>query len=125
MAAGDRSGAGIGNVAGAGRRGTFRATLGLLLLSVVLLVAFFGHALGTHIMLPYPDPTPVQAAHERFQGAISDVLFSMTGASFAACVLSGVIAACRWLMGRLRRSSRHGCGPIDDKCPAGNPGFPD
>ena len=78
-----------------------KVTLGMLLLSLALVVAFFAHGLATGIVLPYPDPTPAQAAHERFHQLISSALFLGAGGSLAACVLSCLIWG--WLTLKRRR----------------------
>ncbi|MHB1557649.1 MAG: hypothetical protein ACYC61_09235 [Isosphaeraceae bacterium] len=51
----------------------------LLLLSVALLLATFGHAAMSHTLLPQPDPTAEQAAHEAFHHPIGMTLFLATG----------------------------------------------
>ncbi len=79
-----------------------KVTLGLLILSIALVVAFFAHAFAAGILLPYPDPTPAQAAHERFHQPISMTLFLAAGASFAACLVSALIWSCVELI-RMRR----------------------
>jgi hypothetical protein len=48
-----------------------KVTLPLFLPTLALLVAFFGHEFATGVVLPYHDPTPAQAAHERFHHPIS------------------------------------------------------
>ncbi len=81
-----------------------KVTLGLLILSIALVVALFAHAFATGIILPYPDPTPAQAAHERFHHPISMALFTAAGASFAACLVSALFWAGLALIRRLRRA---------------------
>ena len=75
---------------------------GLFLLAVALSLAFFGHALATGIAVPYPDPTPEQAAHERYHRAISDPLFAVTAACWSLAGFAGLIRAGRWLLRRDR-----------------------
>ena len=81
-----------------------KVSLGLLILSVALVVGFFGHAFVAGIFVPYPDPTPAQAAHERFHHPISMALFLAAGASFAACLVSAPVWAGLALIRRLRRA---------------------
>jgi hypothetical protein len=81
-----------------------KVTLGLLILSIALVVAFFAHAFAAGIILPYPDPTPAQAAHERFHHPISMALFLAAGASFAAWLVSALFWAGLALIRRLRRA---------------------
>jgi multisubunit Na+/H+ antiporter MnhC subunit len=78
----------------------WKVTLGLLLVSLALAVAFFAHGMVTGTDLPYPDPTPTQAAHERFHRPIGTALFLAAGISFVACLASGVVTVCINLLKR-------------------------
>lgn len=62
----------------------------LLLLSVALLVATFGHGMWSHMLLPQPDPTSEQA-HEPFHRPIGNTLFLATGVSFLAANPVGLV----------------------------------
>jgi ABC-type Fe3+ transport system permease subunit len=81
-----------------------KITLGLLALSIAMVGAFFAHAFAAGILVPYPDPTPAQAAHERFHQPISMTLFLAAAASFAACLVSGLFWICVEIIRRLRRT---------------------
>ncbi len=81
-----------------------RVTLYLLILSLGLAMAFFGHAFATGIVLPYPDPTPAQAANQRFHGPISSALFLASAAAFMACMASAAIET--FLLRLARRRQR-------------------
>lgn len=61
----------------------WKITFGLLLLSVMLSAFCIGHAMGTGVAIPYPDPTPEQAAYEKYHLKINGTLFK--------------VAACSWL----------------------------
>ncbi len=81
-----------------------KVTLALLVLSLGLAVAFLVHAIATGVVIPYPDPTPEQAAYERFHRPIGSALFLAAGASFAAYLASAVVAVGLKMIGRQRRS---------------------
>jgi hypothetical protein len=75
-----------------------KVAAGLLALAVLLSAAFLAHGVGTGIAVPYPDPTPEQAAFERYHQRISlplclaaVVAWLAAGAALAAC-------AVRWLL---------------------------
>lgn len=69
-----------------------KTVAGLLVLSVVLLVATFGQGSMSHTLLPQPDPPPEQAAHEAFHRPIGSILFLATGVSFLVALLTGLVA---------------------------------
>lgn len=74
----------------------------LLLLAIALLLATFGHGMMSHTLLPQPDPTPEEAAHEAFHHPIGMTLFLATVVMFLAAILAGVVAVVEWLV-RLAR----------------------
>lgn len=64
----------------------WKIAVGLLLLALLLSAIWIGHGLATGIAVPYPDPTPEQAAYERYHRGISDSLFLTAGAGWFAAV---------------------------------------
>jgi len=67
------------------RRWSFglRMLLGVFAVCGLLLLILMAHGVATGIVVPYPDPTPEQAAYERLHGKISDWLFGLTALAWA------------------------------------------
>lgn len=75
-----------------------KVVVGLLSLALLLLAAFLAHGVGTGIAVPYPDPTPEQAAYERYHLGISQPLFLVTGAAWLAAGVTAAVCIGRWLL---------------------------
>jgi hypothetical protein len=79
----------------------WKVVASLLIVAVLLSAAFMAHGLATGIGVPYPDPTPEQAASERYHEGLSQPLFLAAAASWlVAGGAIAVAAACRLLRAR-------------------------
>jgi hypothetical protein len=74
----------------------------LFLLAIGFGVACLGHAMATGTMLPQPDPTPEQVAHEQFHHPLGVMLFAMSGTLFAASLATATFASFAWVVKWLR-----------------------
>jgi hypothetical protein len=72
---------------------------GLLALALLLSVAFLAHGIGTGIAVPYPEPTPEQAALEKYHHRISDRLVLSAMVAWLAASVAVVVWVTRWLLG--------------------------
>ena len=71
-----------------------------------LVLTFVGLAWGTiNVGVPYPDPTPAQAAAQKFHLSVSGWCIGIGGAVFAFGILSLAVLAVQKL---LLRSPNHG-----------------
>ena len=77
---------------------------GLSALAFVLTAAFLAHGLMTGVGVPYPDPTPEQAAYVRYHLAVNEPLFLAAGLSWLATGAGGAAWAIRWVVGKVWRS---------------------
>jgi hypothetical protein len=75
--------------------------VGTLVVAVLMSVVSMAHFVVA-IGIPYPDPTPEQAAQERHHLAISNILFVSAG----GCWLLTAVVALFWF-GRRLRGGRH------------------
>ena len=73
----------------------------LMAFALLLSAVVMAHGLMTGIAVPYPDPTPEQAAHVKYHSAVSDSLFLAAGLAWSVAV--GVTAICS-----ARRAIRRG-----------------
>ncbi len=78
-----------------------KVAIWLLVLSLAFAAVFFGHAIWSGVLLPYPDPTPELAAKERFHRPISSAHFLATAGSSAAYLVAAVVAICAWVVRKL------------------------
>jgi hypothetical protein len=70
---------------------TMKLALVLCAVAVILSAAFVIHIGATGSGVPFPDPTPAQAAYERSQSAISSrILFAAALAWIATLIAAGM-----------------------------------
>ena len=79
----------------------WKVALGLLVFAFFLSTVVMAHGVMTGIAVPYPDPTPEQAAHVKYHMAISETLFLVAGSAWSVAV--GFVAICS-----ARRAIRRG-----------------
>ena len=77
-----------------------KLTVVLITVALCLSITFVAHGVVTGVGLPYPDPTPEQAAYERFHRGVSQPLFLVAGASWLAAGVSAAMAMGHFLMRR-------------------------
>jgi hypothetical protein len=82
--------------------------VGLLVIAVLLSAACMIHGIGSGIAIPYQDPTPEQATHERYHRGISQSLFMAAGVAWLTTAMAGAASVVRWLFRR-----RHGLADQD------------
>ena len=75
-----------------------RTLLILMAVAVLLSAAFMAHIAATGIGVPYPDPTPTQAAYERYHLAISQPIFFAAGAAWLAVAVAAFVCVASWLL---------------------------
>ncbi len=80
----------------------WKVAFGLLVVAILLSAVFMAHGLATGIGIPYPDPTPEQAAYERFHQGISNPLFLAAGVAWLVAGIAAVMCAIRWLLRGVR-----------------------
>ncbi len=80
----------------------WRITAGLAVVALVLSAVFTIHGVATGLGVPYPDPTPQQAAFVRYHWGISNVLFFTTGVGW---LLAGSAAVWAGLQSRWNQST--------------------
>jgi hypothetical protein len=76
-----------------------RDVLWLLVVAALLSSAFIAHVVATGIGVPYQDPTPAQAAYERYHLAISQPMFFAGGAVWLAVGVAAFVCVSSWLLG--------------------------
>ncbi len=78
----------------------WKVVVGLLALAALLSAIFMAHVIATGIGVPYPDPTPEQAAYERFHLRIGQPLFLAAGAAWLVAGVAAAVCMGRWLLRR-------------------------
>lgn len=72
----------------------------LLGVAVLLTSIFMAHGVATGIAVPYPDPTPAQAAYERCHLAISDRMLVSASAAWLATGVTALVCVSSRLLRR-------------------------
>jgi len=70
--------------------------------TLLLSAGFAVHALATGVVLPYPHPTPEQAAYEHYHLAISKPLFGTAALAWLLTAVTAFAAGISWIAGRCR-----------------------
>lgn len=79
-----------------------KSTLALLAISILLILALTGHMIATGVGVPYQDPTPEQAAFERFHNPIAMSLMVGSALSILATLACGMAWILTRIVGKLR-----------------------
>jgi|GEM_PF-6166388 hypothetical protein len=79
-----------------GGLGMWKVAAGLFVVAVLLSAAFLTHGVATGVGVPYPDPTPEQAAYERYHRGISQPLFLAAGVAWLVAVVAAAVSAGLW-----------------------------
>ena len=82
----------------------WRTPLVLLGLAGVATAAFFLHGMLTGIGVPYQDPTPEQAAYERFHHRVSSPLFAAAVLFWLLALVTALATGILRLTRRVHRS---------------------
>jgi len=78
--------------------GVRKVAVGLIVLAGLLTAVGMVHGVATGIGVPYPDPTPDQAAYERYHLGISKPLFLASGVAWLLAGACAAACAGRWLL---------------------------